>query len=438
MVGGDEALLDPEPPASRAPRRAARRRRPAPARPGSGHSIPGGGRSRCRATPGGVRTSRRGPRRLEAGRGEAPPAPAVCFRASPDCPSATSLCAAPAGRPAPYDVRVALGNDGAVGGGINRSRRGRGRDRRPSGLAREPLRGRCPAGQPVRVRLADQAAGRRRLHGRRRGGGGRPGHAGGRHLEAYRRPGRASITARHLLSHASGLPETGPPGVASLDVEPVRPPGTRRIYSNEGYAVLGELLSAATACRSAATSGVGVRPAWHGRVPRAARIRVRQSARRARARPLPAGGRALQLRQWRQRGDRRRRGVCDRRRIRPQFVAVLLSRGDPLLALETFGRDGARSSSLASPAGSSRSRPGTSPTGRSAVTFATGSEPHWTLGRLLAVDAVALRRRRHGDVGRPGRARRPGVPGQPRHVLGLADAAGRLAGPLGCVVREAA
>jgi CubicO group peptidase (beta-lactamase class C family) len=66
------------------------------------------------------------------------------------------------------------------------------------------------------------------------------------HLPAYATQAKRAITARHLLSHASGLPESGPRGVPSLDVEPVRPPATRRVYSNEGYAVLGALLAAAT------------------------------------------------------------------------------------------------------------------------------------------------------------------------------------------------
>jgi len=68
----------------------------------------------------------------------------------------------------------------------------------------------------------------------------------GRHLPAYASGPRAAVTVRHLLAHASGLPETGPRGVPPLEVELVHPPGTRRVYSNEGYAVLGELLTAAT------------------------------------------------------------------------------------------------------------------------------------------------------------------------------------------------
>ncbi|HSS54443.1 MAG TPA: serine hydrolase domain-containing protein [Gaiellales bacterium] len=67
----------------------------------------------------------------------------------------------------------------------------------------------------------------------------------GDHLPQYRDSARASITARHLLAHASGLPEIAK-GVASLDVQPVRPPATRRAYSNEGYHVLAALIEAAS------------------------------------------------------------------------------------------------------------------------------------------------------------------------------------------------
>jgi CubicO group peptidase (beta-lactamase class C family) len=65
------------------------------------------------------------------------------------------------------------------------------------------------------------------------------------HLTAYGRPSTAAITARHLLAHASGLPESAK-GVAPLEVEPARPPGRRRVYSNEGFHVLAALLAAAT------------------------------------------------------------------------------------------------------------------------------------------------------------------------------------------------
>src|SRR6516162_5854546 len=56
----------------------------------------------------------------------------------------------------------------------------------------------------------------------------------GAHLAPYRDGARAKITARHLLAHASGLPETAR-GVPPLDVQPVHAPATRRVYSNEGY-----------------------------------------------------------------------------------------------------------------------------------------------------------------------------------------------------------
>jgi CubicO group peptidase (beta-lactamase class C family) len=48
--------------------------------------------------------------------------------------------------------------------------------------------------------------------------------------------GPPGATVRHLLAHASGLPFQG-------DL-PIGPPGRRRIYSNEGYRVLGEHLEA--------------------------------------------------------------------------------------------------------------------------------------------------------------------------------------------------
>jgi len=67
----------------------------------------------------------------------------------------------------------------------------------------------------------------------------------GEHLRAYRRPATETITARHLLSHASGLPESAR-GQDALEVDPQWPPAQRRVYSNEGYHVLGALLEAAT------------------------------------------------------------------------------------------------------------------------------------------------------------------------------------------------
>jgi CubicO group peptidase (beta-lactamase class C family) len=48
--------------------------------------------------------------------------------------------------------------------------------------------------------------------------------------------GPPGSTVRHLLAHASGLPFEGE--------RPIAPPGRRRIYSNEGFRVLGEHLAA--------------------------------------------------------------------------------------------------------------------------------------------------------------------------------------------------
>ncbi|MEP6892503.1 MAG: serine hydrolase domain-containing protein [Gaiellaceae bacterium] len=47
--------------------------------------------------------------------------------------------------------------------------------------------------------------------------------------------GPPGSTVRHLLAHASGLPFEG--------AAPIGPPGRRRIYSNEGFRVLGEHLA---------------------------------------------------------------------------------------------------------------------------------------------------------------------------------------------------
>jgi CubicO group peptidase (beta-lactamase class C family) len=48
--------------------------------------------------------------------------------------------------------------------------------------------------------------------------------------------GLPGATVRHLLAHASGLPFEGE--------SPIAPPGRRRIYSNEGFRVLGEHVAA--------------------------------------------------------------------------------------------------------------------------------------------------------------------------------------------------
>jgi len=65
------------------------------------------------------------------------------------------------------------------------------------------------------------------------------------HIPEYADDARRAITVRHLLAHASGLPESVK-GTPVLEVLPERPPAARRVYSNEGYLVLGLLLRAAT------------------------------------------------------------------------------------------------------------------------------------------------------------------------------------------------
>lgn len=54
--------------------------------------------------------------------------------------------------------------------------------------------------------------------------------------------GPPGCTVRHLLAHASGLATDGAPAARRV----VAPPGTRRVYSNAGFEVLGEQLVAAT------------------------------------------------------------------------------------------------------------------------------------------------------------------------------------------------
>ena len=61
-------------------------------------------------------------------------------------------------------------------------------------------------------------------------------------MSLYDPAGPEGATVRHLLAHASGLPFEGR--------RPVAAPEKRRIYSNEGFDILGEVIEAAT--------GVGV------------------------------------------------------------------------------------------------------------------------------------------------------------------------------------
>jgi CubicO group peptidase (beta-lactamase class C family) len=156
------------------------------------------------------------------------------------------------------------------------------------------------------------------------------------HLQQYRAPERRAITPRHLLSHASGLPEGGPSGVPAVDVEPVRPPATRRVYSNEGYAVLGALLSAATGMghadylRAAVLEPLGM-DAFLG-LPEAEAGRALDVREPGLWRPgLPL----FNSREWRARATAAG-GAFATCAAYARFVRLLLERGAPLLAAETF------------------------------------------------------------------------------------------------------
>jgi CubicO group peptidase (beta-lactamase class C family) len=158
----------------------------------------------------------------------------------------------------------------------------------------------------------------------------------GEHLPAYRTESKRAITPRHLLAHASGLPEVGPPGVAALDVEPVHPIASRRVYSNEGYAVLGALLAAAT--------GIGHAEYVHQAVLAPLRMDACLGL------PEAQDGRALEVREpglwragtplfnaraWRERGTAAG-GMFATCSAYARFVQLLLDRGAPLIADETF------------------------------------------------------------------------------------------------------
>jgi CubicO group peptidase (beta-lactamase class C family) len=156
------------------------------------------------------------------------------------------------------------------------------------------------------------------------------------HLPAYAADAKRAITPRHLLAHASGLPEVGPRGVAALDVELVCPPGTRRIYSNEGYAVLGALL--------AQTTGMGHAEYVQRAVFEPLRIDAFLGL------PEPEFARALDVREpglwrpgtplfnsraWRERATAAG-GAFATCAAYAAIVQLLLRQGAPLIAAETF------------------------------------------------------------------------------------------------------
>jgi CubicO group peptidase (beta-lactamase class C family) len=158
----------------------------------------------------------------------------------------------------------------------------------------------------------------------------------GRHLPAYASGPRAAVTTRHLLAHASGLPESGPRGVPPLEVELVRPPEIRRTYSNEGYAVLGELLTAATGIGHAAYVHQAVfeplgMDAFLG-LPDEQEGRALEVAEPGIWRP---GMQLFNAREWRRRGTAAG-GAFATAEAYGRFVQVLLSDGAPLIAPDTF------------------------------------------------------------------------------------------------------
>ena len=158
----------------------------------------------------------------------------------------------------------------------------------------------------------------------------------GRHLLAYASGARAAVTTRHLLAHASGLPESGPRGVPPLEVELAHPPATRRVYSNEGYAVLGELLTAATGIPHAAYVHQAVfeplgMDAFLG-LPEAEEGRALTVLEPGVWRP---GLQLFNSREWRSRGTAAG-GAFATAEAYARVIQLLLSDGAPLIAPETF------------------------------------------------------------------------------------------------------
>ena len=239
------------------------------------------------------------------------------------------------------------------------------------------------------------------------------------YLHTFGTDSRRSITSRHLLSHASGLPEVGPKGVAAIDVEPVCPPATRRIYSNEGYAVLGSVLAAATGIDHPAyvreavfeplgmDAFLGLPESEYGRA-----LDVRQPG-------LAGSGVALfNSAEWRRRATAAG-GAFATAEGYGRFVQMLLAGGTPLMAAETF----AEMTAVAFPG-----LPGGIESFQiwDEADWSLGCEvrghkaPHWT-GRAPRRDAVAFRRRGNALLRRSRGPSGTRLPGQPQHLLGLDD-----------------
>jgi CubicO group peptidase (beta-lactamase class C family) len=157
----------------------------------------------------------------------------------------------------------------------------------------------------------------------------------GDHLPQYRARPRAGVTARHLLAHASGLPESGPSEVAAVDVELVHPPATRRVYSNEGYAVLGALITAATGIphpeyvRRAVFEPLGMDA--HLGLPEAEDGRALRVLEPGLWRP---GLQLFNAREWRRRATAAG-GAFATLEAYARFIAALLAGGEPVVAPAT-------------------------------------------------------------------------------------------------------
>ena len=169
--------------------------------------------------------------------------------------------------------------------------------------------------------------------------------------------GPPGSTVRHLLAHASGLPFEGE--------APIAPPGRRRIYSNEGFRVLGEHV------------------ATRAEMPFADYVRA------AVAEPLaialdPSGhpGAGMQA-----------------------SLDAVLALGRELLAPrliaeETQGRDGVACSSRASTACCRTSAASARSTGGSASSSRATKQGHWSGALHLAADVRPLRGQRDVPLGR--------------------------------------
>jgi CubicO group peptidase (beta-lactamase class C family) len=155
------------------------------------------------------------------------------------------------------------------------------------------------------------------------------------HIPEYGDAEREAITARHLLAHASGLPESVK-DTPVLRVLPERPPATRRVYSNEGYLVLGLLLAAATGMEQAryVTEAV-IEPLGMDAflpLPEAEYPRALEVAEPGLASP---GVQLFNGPEWRRRGTAAG-GAFATAEACGRFLSVLLAGGGPLLHADTF------------------------------------------------------------------------------------------------------